>query len=117
MLIQPSKAVRKKDPIKKDTALARANLTRWNIERFQVTLSYFSHLNATGEISDKSYEALVRYACAIFIETEIEEMVQNSLKQKIDFFLMSKNLRIDNLLSESKENSLNLDISRFLKSR
>ena len=117
MLIEQSKAVRTRSRMRKDSPLSRATLTHLNIERLKGTLSYFSHLNATGEISDKSYEALVRYACAVFIETGIEEIVQNSLEQKLEAFLLSRILRMDNLLSEQEESSLNLDISRLLKSR
>jgi hypothetical protein len=102
MLIEQSKAVRTRSRMRKDLPLSRATLTHLNIERFKGTLSYFSHLNATGEISDKSYQALVRYACAVFIETGIEEIVQNSLEQKLESFLLSKILRVDNLLSEQE---------------
>jgi len=111
MLIQQSKAVKTKYPIRKDTVLSRATLNRLNLERLKGALSYFSHLNATGEISDKSYEALVRYACTIFIETGIEEIVQNTLEQKLEKFLLSRNSRVDNLLSEQEKNSLKLDMS------
>lgn len=111
MLIQQSKAVKTKYPIRNDTVFSRATLRRLNLERFKAALSYFSHLNATGEISDKSYEALVRYACSIFLETGIEEIVQNTLEQKLEFILVSKFSRVDNLLSEQEENSLKLNMS------
>ncbi|XZO04019.1 MAG: hypothetical protein ACM65L_09970 [Microcoleus sp.] len=40
MLIQPSKAVRTRSPIRKDLSLSRATLTHLNIERLKGTLSY-----------------------------------------------------------------------------
>jgi hypothetical protein len=110
MLIEQSKAVRTRSRMRKDLPLSRATLTHLNIERLKGTLSYFSHLNATGEISDKSYEALVRYACAVFIETGIEEIVQNSLEQKLESFLLSKIL---NLIQRQKRLFMNIKTNKI----
>lgn len=117
MLIKEGKPVRIKEPINKSRVQNKATLTRLNVERLKGLLSYFSHLNATGEISDKSYEALVRYACAIFIQTEIVELVESTLEQKLEQFFLKRNFGLDNLLSEQEESSFNLDISRLLKSK
>jgi hypothetical protein len=114
-LIDPSKAVKIKNPLTKDLALSRATLTRLNVERFQGTLSYFSQLNATGEISDRAYEALVRYACAIFLQTEIEEIVHHTLEQKLEQFLIRKIFRDDNGLFEAQAGSLNVELSQLLQ--
>jgi hypothetical protein len=107
--------VKIKDPLAKNLALSRATLTRLNVERFQASLSYFSHLNANGEISDRAYEALVRYACAIFLQTEIEEIVYNTLEQKLEQFLMKNIFTDDNGLFEVQAGKLNVDLSQLLQ--
>lgn len=61
-----------------------------NMIRLKGILSYFSYLNINGEISDEAFEALVRYACSIFIENELEERVQFALEQKVMNFWESK---------------------------
>lgn len=61
-----------------------------NLVRLKRILSFFSYLNTKGEISDESCQALVRYACSIFIENEVEERVQAALEQRLIIFLQSK---------------------------
>ena len=117
MLLRESRSLGKQHFLNKETALNRASLTRLNVERLKATLSYFSHLNATGEISDNSYQALVRYACEIFLETEIEKMIQDTLEQKLEQFLVTRILGMEDLLSKQEESSLNLDMSRLLNSK
>lgn len=68
----------------------RQEYTNINVEKLKVAISYFSYLNANGEISDKAFDALVRYACSIFIENEVEILVQETLEEKFRKFLRSK---------------------------
>jgi hypothetical protein len=44
----------------------------------------------------RAYESLVRYACAMFIETQIDDLVQNTLERKLEEFLMRRSWREDN---------------------
>lgn len=68
----------------------RQQLTNLNVEKLKGVISYFSYLNVNGEISDKAFDALVRYACSIFIENEVEILVQETLEEKFMTFLHSK---------------------------
>ncbi len=76
--------------LSKDIQLTNADFSASNLVRLQSQLSFFSHLNINGEISDRAFEALVRYACSIFIENEVEGRVQNALEQKFINFWESK---------------------------
>ncbi|MEM6401632.1 MAG: hypothetical protein AAF757_15580 [Cyanobacteria bacterium P01_D01_bin.116] len=68
----------------------RQKFTALNVEKLKGVLSYFSYLHANGEISDKAFEALVSYACSIFIENQVEHIVQETLERKLMTFLSSK---------------------------
>lgn len=74
----------------KDIKLANVDFSASNLARLQSQLSFFSYLNINGEISDQAFEALVRYACSIFIENEVEARVQNALEEKFIKFWESK---------------------------
>jgi len=71
-------------------AFNRREFTNINVEKLKDVISYFSYLNANGEISDKAFDALVRHACSIFIENEVEVLVQETLEEKFITFLRSK---------------------------
>mgnify|MGYP001795976790 CR=1 FL=1 len=68
----------------------RQKLTSLNLEKLKGLLSYFTYLQANGDISDKTFEALVRHACSIFLENEVEIVVQETLERKFLTFLHSK---------------------------
>lgn len=74
----------------KDIELTNVDFSASNLVRLKSLLSFFSYLNMNGEISDRAFEALVRYACSIFIENEVEARVQNALEQKFINFWESK---------------------------
>ncbi|MDF5707383.1 MAG: hypothetical protein PUP90_06795 [Nostoc sp. S4] len=74
----------------KDIELTNADLSASNLVKFKSLLSFFSYLNMNGEISDRAFEALVRYACSIFIENEVEARVKDALEQKFINFWESK---------------------------
>lgn len=93
----------------KKAASNRQKLTYLNLEKFKGLLSYFSYLQANGEISDKAFEALVRHACSIFIENEVEIIVQETLEQKLTTFLASK-------LATSLEDLENIDSTIYSSS-
>ncbi|BAZ32329.1 hypothetical protein NIES4074_48310 [Cylindrospermum sp. NIES-4074] len=69
---------------------ANTDFSESNLVRLKSILSFFSYLNMKGEISDESLEALVRYACSIFIENEVEARVQDAIEQRLIIFLQSK---------------------------
>ncbi len=94
--------------LSKDIELTNADFSASNLVRLQSQLSFFSHLNINGEISDQAFEALVRYACSIFIKNEVEARVKNALEhvQKllimINIYLENTNLKfINNYVSQS----------------
>ena len=68
----------------------KQELTALNVEKLKAVLSYFSQLHANEEINDKALEVLVRHACSIFIENQVEIVVQQTLERKIMTFLSSK---------------------------
>ncbi|MEO1430981.1 MAG: hypothetical protein AAFV71_18345 [Cyanobacteria bacterium J06633_8] len=72
------------------TTSNRKELAVLNADNLKGVLSYFSYLYANGEISDKALEALVRHACSIFIENEVEIIFQETLERKFMTFLRSK---------------------------
>ncbi|MBD0386809.1 MAG: hypothetical protein ICV54_09835 [Nostoc sp. C3-bin3] len=74
----------------KGVELANVGSSSSNIVRLKSILSFFSYLNMNGEISDEAFEALVRYACSIFIENEVEARFKDSFEQKIKSFWESK---------------------------
>ncbi|MBH8564589.1 hypothetical protein I8748_20785 [Nostoc sp. CENA67] len=52
--------------------------------------SLLERLNGKSQISDEAFEALVRYACSIFRENELEQRVQVAFEQKFMDFWESK---------------------------
>lgn len=102
----------------KHEALNQANFTALNVESLKGTLSYFSHSYSKGEISDKAFEALVRYACAIFIENEVEERVQEALEHKLTQFWNSKlSPALEEYISDREATVYKANLSRLLRSR
>ncbi|MBD2776297.1 hypothetical protein [Iningainema tapete] len=97
--------------LKESTALKKANFTSLNVKKLKAVLSYFSYLRNNGEISDKAFENLVRYACSIFIENEVEEIVQEALELKLAQFLKSNFSFVDEEVYEME------NISRLMRSR
>lgn len=89
-----------------DRGLSTANFTNTNLKKLKIALSSFSYLNATGEISDRAFDALVKYACSIFIENEVEFMVQDALERKLMQFFYS---RLSSIETEG-----DFDLSKFL---
>ncbi|OUL23290.1 hypothetical protein BV378_21640 [Nostoc sp. RF31YmG] len=75
---------------RKDLELSRRSSPEARLLRLKSIVSYFSYLNKNGEISDRAFEALVHYACSIFIENELEARVQTVVEQKIIDFWESK---------------------------
>lgn len=71
---------------RKGIELTNVDFAGSNLVRLKSILSFFSYLNMNGEISDKAFEALVRYACSIFIENEIEARVKDAFEQKLKNF-------------------------------
>jgi len=51
------------------------------------TIAYLSHLYQNGEISEKAFESLVKHACLLFVEAEIERKLSTYLEQKLLYLL------------------------------
>ncbi|MBD1920521.1 hypothetical protein H6F77_05390 [Microcoleus sp. FACHB-831] len=119
MLVQDKRNARiAKSASNKDLVLSRDNFTGLNVESLKGSLSYFSYLHAKGEISDKTFEYLVRYACSIFIENEVEERVQDALERKLMQFWRSKLcILLESDISEMEASVYKADFSRILRSR
>ncbi len=75
---------------KQSSLFNRQEFTGLNLEKLKRSLSYFSYLHKNEEISDKAFETLVRYACNIFLENEVEILVQEALERKLIQFFRSK---------------------------
>ena len=102
----------------KHEALNQADFTALNVESLKGTLSYFSQLHSKGEISDQAFEALVRYACAIFIENEVEERVQEALEHKLtQFWNLKLSPALEEYISERGATVYRANISQLLKSQ
>lgn len=95
----------------------RQKLTALNVEKLKGILSYFSSLHVNGEISDKAFEALVRHACSIFIENEVEIVVQQTLERKFVAFLRSKFITSAEDIQEIESAIYSLNISDKVRSR
>ena len=96
------------------TSSSRQDFTRLNVEKLKGILSYFSYLHTNGEISDKAFQALVRHACAIFIENEVEIIVKEALEEKLIKFLRSK---FADSAEDIESAIYSLDISQIMRSR
>ncbi|MGB6300900.1 MAG: hypothetical protein WBF90_32650 [Rivularia sp. (in: cyanobacteria)] len=68
----------------------KQKLTALNEEKLNTVLCYFSQLYANREIDNKDFEILVRHACSIFIENQVEIVVEETLERKIMAFLSYK---------------------------
>lgn len=67
-------------------------------------IAYFSYLNNQGEISDKAFNALIKYAFAAFVENQIEIIIQEKLEPKILTFFEDKISKIiENYIQKQKE--------------
>ncbi len=74
-----------------------------NLETLKAVLSYFAYLNSTGELSDRAFKAIVRDACAIFIENEIEQRIAASLERKLEQFFSSKNPTLKDYIAKLED--------------
>ncbi|WP_026735659.1 hypothetical protein [Fischerella sp. PCC 9605] len=106
-----------KNDSSKISIASNRNLTRLNVEKLKGVLSYFSYLHKSGEISDKAFEALVRYACSIFIENEVELRIQDALEEKILKFLTSKLYTSTEEIEDMETAIYSLDVSRLIRSK
>lgn len=105
-------------PLKKGAYLNRDDFAASNLERLKIVISYFSYLNAKGEISDKAFKALVRYACSIFVENALESRIEQVLEQKLIRFLNTKlSSTLEEFLSREEEKSENSEITKILSLR
>lgn len=105
-------------PLREGGDLNRNELTASNLERLKIVISYFSYLNANGEISDKAFKALVRYACSIFIENEVESRVEEVLEQKLIRFLnTSFSSSLEEFISREAEKAEASEITKILSLR
>jgi hypothetical protein len=104
--------------LKKGVASSNSSFTELNLEKLKGSLSYFSYLYANGEISDKAFDALVRQACSIFIENEVEERLQEALERRLLQFLHSK---LSSFIEEEFSNPERVDygseVLRLLRSK
>lgn len=91
-------------------------LTNSNLEKFKSVLSYFSYLHVNG-VSDKAFEALVRHACSIFLENEVEIIIQETLERKFIKFFHSKFAASAEEIEDIESAIYLLDVSRKIKSR
>lgn len=103
---------------KKSVTPGNSSFTELNLEKLKGSLSYFSYLYANGEISGQAFEALVRDACSIFIENEVEERLQEALERKLLHFLQFK---LPSFLEEEIYNRERVDydseVFRLLRSK
>ncbi|MGB3650301.1 MAG: hypothetical protein WBA41_03705 [Rivularia sp. (in: cyanobacteria)] len=68
----------------------KQEFTALNVEKLKGVLSYFSSLHENGEINDKTLEVLIRYAYSMFVENQVEILVEETLERKLMTFLRSK---------------------------
>ncbi len=79
-----------------------------NLERLKIALSYLSELKLKGEISDKGFETLVKYACSLFLANEVEAKIESALERKLIKFF-------DSRFSETTQASFtDVDLSKLL---
>ena len=57
--------------------------THDHVEAFQSLVRYIVKLRRDGDISNDTFEELVRQATAIFVETEISDRIDRVLENKI----------------------------------
>jgi len=69
---------------------SRSVLRESNLERLKIALSYFSYLKRQGTIEEQTFEVLVKYACSLFIENEVEEKIESVLERKLMQFFDSR---------------------------
>lgn len=119
MLVQDKRIARIANSAPIGDALGnKSDFTSLNVESLKGILSYISHLHTSGDISDKAREALVRYACSIFIENEVEERVQEAIESKLLLFWQFKfSTAIDKYIFNSEEVFYGLNKSKVLRKR
>jgi hypothetical protein len=66
-----------------------------DLTKLQQIIAYFTYLNIEGEISDRTLEALVNYACSIFLQRQTEARIQQLLSEKLNANLLDA-LWLDN---------------------
>ena len=107
-----------KSDLKKGVASSNSSFRELNLEKLKGSLSYFSYLYANGEISDKAFEALVRHACSIFIENEVEERLREALERKLSLFLRSKLFSfVEEEISNLERVDYGSEVLRLLRSK
>lgn len=72
-----------------------ANDNPLDLKKLQQIIAYFTYLNIEGEISDRTLEALVNYACSIFLQRQTEARIQQLLSEKLNANLLDA-LWLDN---------------------
>ena len=88
------------------------------LKKLKIVISYFSYLNAKGEISEQAFKALVRYACSIFIENELESRVEEVLEKKsIRFLNTNFSFTLEEFLSREGEKTEVSEITKILSLR
>ncbi|MFQ4142805.1 hypothetical protein [Chlorogloeopsis sp. ULAP02] len=115
--MQETTQEKSKFPQNKDDVSNPHILTRLNVEKLKGVLSYFSYLHNNGEISDRAFETLVRYACSIFIENEVEAKIKGTLERKLMQFLYSKFSDSTEDIEDIETAIYSLDMSRLIRSR
>ncbi|ARV60812.1 hypothetical protein BZZ01_21280 [Nostocales cyanobacterium HT-58-2] len=101
----------------KSTVSSKHDLASLNVEKLKSVLSYFSYLHSNGEISDKAFEALVRYACSIFLENEVEVIIQETLERKFMQFLSSKFSTSPVEIEDLEAAFSSFNVSRLMRSK
>jgi hypothetical protein len=87
-------------------------------KKLKIVISYFSYLNAKGEISEKTFKALVHYACSIFIENELASRVEEVLEKKsIRFLNTNFSFTLEEFLSREGEKTEASEITKILSLR
>lgn len=105
-------------PLKQGEYLNHSEFTASNLARLKIAISFFSYLNTKGEISDRAFKALVRYACSIFIDNEVELRVEELLDKKILQLWETKlSSALEELLSRDLDKNENSEITRIFSIR
>ncbi|QLE56760.1 hypothetical protein [Nostoc sp. TCL26-01] len=73
-----------------DVDISNIDFSSSNFSRLKSIIAFFSYLNMNGEISDEAFTSLVRYACSIFVENEIESRVNFTFEKKIISLFQTK---------------------------
>ena len=88
------------------------------LKKLKIVISYFSYLNAKGEISEQAFKELVSYACSIFIENELESRVEEVLEKKsIRFLNTNFYFTLEDFFSREVEKNKASEITKILSLR